>query len=785
MTNLGEITAQLGIHSNIKGDMARAQMQLRSGVNRMDTSTRQSMAKMAGALSMAGVAAGGALAVGVGIATKKFVGFEKTVASAASVTGATGEAFEKAKQNIAAVSKELGSSTTFKATEAANAMYDLASSGYDVANMTKDQLQPILDVAAGTQSDLAGTTEIMTSTLGQFNLTMDDSERVADVFARTIGSSKATIDKLGTSMSYVGPVAASMGMDIEETSGALGVLYNSGLDGSMAGTALRGALSKLANPTGAAASRLEDLGISLDQVNPETNDFKDILQLLSDAGMSSADAMEIFGQRAGPAMLTLTDKASDVKDMTSTLNDAGGAAGTMAEQNLDTLSGSLDLLGSAFEGVMLEVGGAAAPAIRGFADLLTASIPTLQKFVDSGIGFFKELGTALAPTFENIKDIVGSLAGIFGDLFGGMEDGSPIIDIIAGGMEALTGALAAVLGFFDEHPTITKFIVIIAGLAVGLAALPLIIEGIVVGLFGLVGAVSGFIGAVTSGASLLATIVGILGGPITIIIALVAALALAWATNWGGIREKTWAAVDFIVGIFTGFVNFLKDTITSAGDKLLLFLGPIGAIIYAFKNWDKISEHITDALTSAKDILTGYIDTFKEAGRAMIGGLASGITDRFRGLYDTVRSGADKIRRLLPSSPAKEGPFKKIPQWDTVITDPLRTTVAKVSGITPDIARSLADIRKPIDDAARQPGTGGTAVGSFTGHVPAIGPNQGPGAAERAMFKDILNALQNPGNQGDINIKDVKLDSAYNFEQLMRDIDQYNKHRRIRRGVRT
>jgi len=101
---------------------------------------------------------------GVGLATVKaistFSTFEKAIANAASVTGATGEVFEATKKHIEAVSRELGESTVFSPSQAANAFYDLASAGYDVANMTKDELQPVLDLAAGTQSDLTKTTEV-------------------------------------------------------------------------------------------------------------------------------------------------------------------------------------------------------------------------------------------------------------------------------------------------------------------------------------------------------------------------------------------------------------------------------------------------------------------------------------------------------------------------------------------------------------------------------------------------------------------------------------------------
>jgi len=392
------------------GSLNKGLTGLNKGFNAVGSKVSGFGTKLKGLLTSAigpliGVAGIAAIGIALNKAVKAFGSFEQAAANASSVTGKTGAAFLETKKHIMDVSKVLGETTVFKASEAADAFYDLASAGYDVANITKTELKPVLDLAAATQTDLKQTTEIVTSTLGQFGMTMSDSKSVADVFARTIGSSKATMDKLGASLTYVGPVAHALGRSLEETNATLGVLYNKGFDASMAGTALRGAMSRLMNPTAQVEAKLSELGVSADDVNPKTRSMADILDTLSGAGMDTADAMEIFGLRAGPAMLALTESTDDIRELTTTLGDAGDAAETMAGQQLTTFEGQMKLVHSKIEAFMLSIGEMTAPAVLAVANFLTDELlPAAQTiFTELGVGFreyYESIYRQIAPTFE-------------------------------------------------------------------------------------------------------------------------------------------------------------------------------------------------------------------------------------------------------------------------------------------------------------------------------------------------------------------------------------------------
>lgn len=794
-TSVGDIIAHLGIHSSIKGDMAKAQMQLNSSLDGMSTRTQSTMSKIGKTVAVAGVAGVAAAGLIAAKSAKTFMNFEQTVANTASVTGLTGQAFEDAKTQIADVSKELGANTVFKATEAADAMYNLASAGIDVADMTSETLKPILDIAAGTGSDLTSATEIMTATMGQFGLTMEDNEQIADVFAKTIGSSQADITKLGNSLSYVGPVANGLGMSLEDTNAALGVLYNSGLDGSTAGTALRGALSRLANPTSEATDRLAALGITADQVNPATNEFSDILDILGEAGMSTADAMEIFGDRAGPAMLSLVGKRDQVDELADSLENAGGAAATMAEQQLDTMEGALKLLGSAIESVELEIGGALAPAIRAFAEGLTAAIPVIKDFITGVISWFQDLGTKLGPTFENLKSIAGSLAGILGDLFGDDPDaGATLASAIAGSLEAITGAVAGLLKFMDDHPTLTKTALAIIGVLAAIAAIPAAVGMITGAVASVIATVAGIGGAISAGLGIIGAIITAVGAPILIIIGVLAALYLAWTRDWGGLQTKTRAAAAAIkttVGRITGYIKAFVD---KAGDKLLFFLGPVGALIWAFRHWDEIPGIIKGAMGTAADYATAagtaILDIilwiprkirdlggeFAGAGRAIMAALYNAVTGKLSATATKVKEGLGEIRDLLPHSPAKAGPFRTLPDWDTALAGPIEESIKNTEKLTPKLESTLQDMRRSTPSAAQ-------GTNSLVDELSVGYSGKARGGPLRPLLEQMLAAIQ-AGALGKIEINDVTLSPAYDYNDMMNDIEARMRQRRSQRGIR-
>lgn len=595
-----------------------------AGINKQFGKSSKSITKSVGAIgagisSMAlpAIAAVGGIGLAVGKSVSVFADFEKAIANAASVTGATGKAFEDTKKNIEEVSNILGKTTVHSASDAANAFYDLASAGYDVVNMTKSDLKPILDIASATQNELSYTTGVVTSTLGQFGLKIKDSERIADVFAKTIGSSKATLGDLEYSLKQVGPVANSMGLSIEDTNAILGNLYNAGFKGEQAGTALKNAFSRLLNPTTAMGNRLEEMGLTLDDVNPTTKDLAGILDTLTEAGMETNDAMALFGSEAGPAMLALTGTTPDIRKLERALYDAGGTAETMADQQLDTLSGSFALIRSIVEGVMISIGKEFAPLISRVAKIIVDLIPKIQSFA-SGIGadllpkiisFAKKLKDDLQPGLTAVMDAVDSIIKILDNLYTEFSDSetamSTMTSVVGGLVDAfnfLAKAGAAVFEFFADHPTLTKAV-----------------------------------GAIAISVALITT-------PILAIIAAIGVLAVVWDQNWFGIKDTVVRIVDIIVthvtdkldllakewdengAIIMATVEFawglIKGTIENTMDLINTAINVVLDIIEG--DWSSAWNRIVELTGRFKE---RYLEIFDDLGFKSVSGITSTMGD--------------------------------------------------------------------------------------------------------------------------------------------------------------
>lgn len=633
------------IDSDIKGALSgirkvdSAVNKMDSGVGKAASNIRSATNKIVKSFALVGAAAAVGLAAAVGKATMTFADFEQAVTNAASVTGQSGAQYEATKKNIEELSKTLGETTVFSAQQAASAMYDLASAGYDVGTMVEADLVPIMDLAAATQNDLTFATETVTSALGQFGLGIESSIEVSDIFAKTIGSSKATLEKLALSMRYVGPVAQSLGMDIADVNAMLGVLYNAGFKGEQAGTALRAAMSRLMIPTKSVNDVLDSLGLTFDQVNPATNDFADTLALLQQKGIDANAAMELFGIEAAPAMMALMANTDSVRELESALRDSGGAAADMATKQLDTLQGSLTLLKSATEGLMISVGEMAAPAVKDFAIKLKDAIPHIKTLIEQGFIKLKQIITDLAPTWKNLTSIMTSTKGIFVDIFTAISGGSGDTKTFTNAINGVTSALAAVFAWIDKHPEVTKLILTIALAAAAFAYIVPIVTTVVGGIASLITFVSALataIGGATSVVGAISAVIAVLGGPITVIIGLVALLAAAWTMNFLGIRDKTKWLYDQIKTIVGNLATWLTETVTTLSDNakdwgkniIMSFVNGILSKINAVKNAvGKIADATKDFIGIESPAKEGALSNLMDWGPNLVTTFTKGIED--------------------------------------------------------------------------------------------------------------------------------------------------------------
>ena len=317
-----------------------------------------------------------------------FTNFEQSMQNTFSVMGASASEMEALRKKA----EDMGATTRFSASQAADALYSLGSAGQSAAQ-AMNSLDGVLQLAGATGSDLAFTSSTIASTLSQFNLSAEKSGHIADVFSLAISKSQANMTKLSYSMKYVGPVAAGLGVSLEASTAALMRLYNTGFGGEQAGTILRSGLQKLASGTDDVKKKLQALGVSYDEVNPKTNNLADIIQRLKDANIDVAKSSELFGEAAAAGMQALIEGGGDaIRTMDGLLQASDGAAKKMQDIQNASFANTKAELSSAFEAVQITLTSNIIPAVDAFAKGLTRVLQTVN---DLPVGV-QTAGTALA-----------------------------------------------------------------------------------------------------------------------------------------------------------------------------------------------------------------------------------------------------------------------------------------------------------------------------------------------------------------------------------------------------
>jgi len=288
---------------------------------------------------------GAAIAAPFGLALKQFMGFEEEMRNVNAVMQGSETDF----QELSATINEVAMNSSFMTREIASAAYALASAGKKKEDI-QAMIGPVSNLAEAMHSDLRPTAELVTDTLDQFGLTANDTARVVDIFASSVGNSPENLERLAYGMKYAGSTAAGFGYSLEETVAALMAFETAGIHGEQAGTTLRNALARLAAPSSAVVDALTKYGLTLDQVNPSQHSFAEILETMRRAGVDTTGAYEIFGTEIGGRMAAaIATGAEKIVAFTGALEDSAGAAERMKDEQLSSLAGQLKLLKSSLE----------------------------------------------------------------------------------------------------------------------------------------------------------------------------------------------------------------------------------------------------------------------------------------------------------------------------------------------------------------------------------------------------------------------------------------------------
>lgn len=361
--------------------------------------------------------------------------FEKSMNKVSAVTGATENSLDKLNSQA----KKLGETTQFSASQAAEAMTFLGMAGFKTEEIMS-AMPATLDLAAAGSIDLASAADIASNILSGFGENADKLGHFSDVLSKGFTSSNTSLLQLGEAMSYAAPVASSFGISVEETTAALGKLSDAGIQSSMAGTGLRGILSKL-------SSKQKELGINTFNSAGKMHSLSSILEMISKKGISSSKIMEIFGDRAGPSMLALLKVGGDgLKQFTTELENSGGTAKKIADTQLKGFSGEITKLKSATEGLAIDIG-----------EMLIPELTKIVHKVKNAITFIKSLTTSQKQSAISILKFTaaaGPLLMLLSKLAAGFQVILGIIPKLITGLKLLgvaitrnpLGALVTVLG---------------------------------------------------------------------------------------------------------------------------------------------------------------------------------------------------------------------------------------------------------------------------------------------------------------------------------------------------
>ncbi|MGG0619223.1 phage tail tape measure protein [Bacillus altitudinis] len=390
--SVGEIVARLELDSSqFSSSVSQAQAQMQQMGN-----SAQSLSKQMGLVQTAALAVGGAVVAGIGVSVKTAADFEQAMSKVQSISGATGQDFQDL-QNIA---MKLGETTKFTATEAAQGLQYLAMAGFSV----KDQvgsLPAVLNMAAAASVDMGTSADIVSNIMTGFGIASEDSTYAVDVLVKTMTTANTDLLQLGDAMKYVAPVSTALGFSFEETAAAVAKMSDAGIQGSMAGTALRAGMLRLANPVGRAAKVMQRYGIEVETADGKMKSLPDIIDHLNskfgDLGQAEKTAAiaSLVGTEAASGFVSLLAVGSDeIRRYTKALEESGGTADRVAKTQMDNLKGSFEELKSALEGVGIKLGNEFLPHIRSIVDQGTNLVGVFSKVNPSVVA----TGLAMAGT---------------------------------------------------------------------------------------------------------------------------------------------------------------------------------------------------------------------------------------------------------------------------------------------------------------------------------------------------------------------------------------------------
>lgn len=365
------------------------------------------------------VAAGVTISAGAGIAStiNTYADFEAAMSNVKAISGATANEFaaltEKAKQ--------MGAVTKFTASESAEAFTYMAQAGWNAKDMIEG-IDGLMSLSAASGESLGLTSDIVTDALTAFNMPAKESGRFADVMAQASNATNTNVAKMGETFKYVAPVAGALGYTIEDTAVAIGLMANSGIKASQAGTSLRSLLTNLTHPVGQAKDAIEALDLSITNADGSVKPLSQTMEelrskflTLSEAERTQYAAM-LAGQEGMSGLLAIVNSSdADFRKLTEEINNSSGAAKRMSEIMMDNLAGKYELFTGSIDSVKMALGERFKPYLVEALEWLTDKMPDIEDALLSGMNRFDAF---VDRTKEKIAEFTSTDEWQNADMFG-------------------------------------------------------------------------------------------------------------------------------------------------------------------------------------------------------------------------------------------------------------------------------------------------------------------------------------------------------------------------------
>lgn len=362
------------------------------------------LAKLGLAAGAAATAVTGAFAVK---SVKAFGDFEAAILQTKSVVDKNDWSAEIQK-NVEDLALKLGADLPISAKDAALGFSELAKAGFKTSEIL-DSGNGLATLAVAGQLDMARSAEILAAALQGFQLPASAANHVADLLAKTANASAVSVDDLGEAFKYIAPAAKAAGFSIEDMSVAMGLMGNAGIKGSMAGTALRSTITRLAAQPKGAYEELKKLGVTTQDATGKMLPFSAILEQLREKfkGLSEAEAINaaknIAGQEAMSGFLSIVQASpADLAEMQTAIANSDGAAGEMAGTLSEGLNGAIENLKGSIESFMIKAG---RPLGGVFEDIIRQASEIVNKMAPLGEAFGTKLADGMKATSDALKSI--------------------------------------------------------------------------------------------------------------------------------------------------------------------------------------------------------------------------------------------------------------------------------------------------------------------------------------------------------------------------------------------